>query len=358
MSPKLNDPILRDWDDKYPSLMNLPLNRIYGKINQYFSSNRHDSTICRSSLSELSSNYALLLSICNKVDNILKMTIYNVSLLPSVDVNKYCEYLSYFLYVQIINNNINSYSDELYGALNKAKVIYGLNDCNIINFDISKEQFDKKKELYIHSELLNSIKNKHTTYNSYDSSIFTKYFNECVNSYKKIVQNNNCKEFENYEKELDNFINNFKETKNILEGKNITIFAEDISLIEKPTCTSEKSIATLEPKEAVATRTDHETVSTFVSSNTETAQMEPLVAGTDITPGLIFGIIDGIFFLSLIFYKFTPFGSSLHHKIGSIKNKFNLEVKNKEFIEDTFDNTNMNMYDDMYHIQYQSSQNS
>ncbi|SBT84932.1 PIR protein, partial [Plasmodium ovale] len=348
MAPKINDPILGDWDDKYESLMNLPLNRIYRKFNDYFYYARDNSTICRSSLSGLSSIDTLLVSMCHKIDKILEFSESAVSLYDSVDVNKYCEYLSYFLYDQIKNSNINSNINVFYETLNNVKEIYGLNDeCNIKNFNINKEQFNKKKELYIHGEILNWIKYKSRTYDSYHSQIFRKYFSECVNSYNRIVQNNNCKEFENYEKELDNFINNFKETKNILEGKNITIFAEDISLIEKPTCTSEESIATLKHEEAVATRTDHETGSTFVSFNIETAQMKPLDASTDITPGLIFGIIAGIFFLSLIFYKFTPFGSSLHHKIGSIKNKFNLEVKNKEFIEDTFDNTNMNMYDDM-----------
>ncbi|SBT57061.1 PIR Superfamily Protein [Plasmodium ovale wallikeri] len=354
MDTKINDPILGDWDHKYPSLMNLPLNRIYRNFNDYFSYARDNSTICRSSISGLSSIDALLVSMCHKIDKILEVSESTVSLYDSVDVNKYCEYLSYFLYDQIINNNINSYSDELYEALNKAKVIHGLNDCNIMNFKIGKKQFDKKKELYIHSEILNSIKNKHTTYNSYFSSIFTEYFNECVDSYKKITQDNYCQYIEYYKDELTTFINNFKETKNILEEKDITISAENISLLEKPTCLSEEGGKELVPEKNLVPGIDYQTVPTIVFPDSETTKMAS-DANTSANTGIVSGTLFGISLLSIFFLKFTPLGSRIQHKIWNTKNNYNIENKTDEIILDTSDNEDIYSYNNEYHIQYNSA---
>lgn len=284
--------------------MNLPLKRIYKKFSEYYSYARSENTNCSSSISILSPHSSLLLPVCHKIGKILESSNYIVSLYTSVNINKYCKYLSYFIYEQIKNTSTHNNVQVLYDTLNKIKKNYGLNDdCNIINFNINKEQFDNKKELYFHSEILNWIKSKSTTFGSYYSSVFSNYFNECVDSYKKIIHNNYCDYIQYYNEELDIFLNNFKETKNVLEKKHIGITAEDISLIDKPTCTSEEEGGELAREKSVAQDTDYQTFSTIVSSDTEITQMDSLDTGTDIKSGLVFGITTGIFFLFLLFYK-------------------------------------------------------
>ncbi|SBT55304.1 PIR Superfamily Protein [Plasmodium ovale wallikeri] len=358
MIQKINDHILGDWDNKYKSLMKLPLKRIYKKFNDYYSYTRSENTNCSSSISVLSPHDTLLLPVCHKIGKILESSNSIVSLYDSIDVNKYCVYLSYFLYDQIKDNSTYNNVQVLYDTLNKIKKNYGLNDdCNIINFNINIEQFDNKKELYFHGEILNWIKSESAAYDSNDSQIFSKYFSECVDSYEKIIHNNYCDYIQHYNEELDIFLSNFKETKIALEKKHIGITAKDISLIDKPKCTSEEGDGELVREKAVAQDTDYQALSTMVSSDTETTQMDSLDTGTDITSGLVFGIITGIFFLFLLFYKFSPFGTWIHRKIGIIRKNINLDVKNNEFIEDTFDNEDINLYDDTYHMKYHSSEN-
>ncbi|SBT83707.1 PIR protein [Plasmodium ovale] len=347
------------FSDNYPSLMNLPIKRIYRKFNEYYSYEKYVNTPCNSFLEEFFPHKDDVISVCLKIDQILKKSNTDIIYYKTFTINKYCKYLSYFLYDKIMNSNKYNNIHVLYDTLNKIKKIYGLNDnCNIINFSIDKEQFDKKKALYLHGEILNWIKDNSATYDSSDSQIFSKYFSECVNTYSRIAQNNYCKEFKNYEEELDHFLRNFKEAKNILEEKKIIISGENIKILEKPTCTSEDGSVPPAHETDVVPHTDDGIPSIAISSDVQTDQMESTDAGTDITSGLVFSSLAGMILFSFIFYKFTPFGTWLHRKIGSINKNFNLDVKNNEFIEDTFDNENINIYDDTYHMKYHSSENA
>ncbi|SBT83665.1 PIR protein [Plasmodium ovale] len=338
MAPKITDPILSNWDEKYPSLMNLPLNRIYRKFNEYFSYRIYDRNICNNSISEWSPHEDLLLSICHNVNNILITSKSMVTMYPLVNVNKYCTYLSYFLYDHINHSNINSNINVLYEALNNVKKFYGLNDdCNIINFNINKEQFDRKKELFFHGEILNWIKHESKKFDNFYSELFTKYFNECIDSYKKIINDKYCQYIQHYKDELSIILKNFKETKNILEANNIIISSEDISLIAKPTCSSEEGGEELAPEQVLLPGTNHETLSTIVFPDTENVKMGS-EADTSVNAGI-----------------FTPLGSRIQHKIWNTKNNYNIENETDEIILDTSDNEDIYSYNNEYHIQYNSA---
>ncbi|SBT73522.1 PIR protein [Plasmodium ovale] len=355
MAHKITDPILSNWDERYQSLMNLPLYRIYRKFNEYFSYKRYDSNICNNSTSEWSPHEDLLLPMCHNVKNILKTSKSMLRTYTLVNVNKYCTYLNYFLYDQIKNSNINSNINEFYETLNNVEGIYDLKDeCKIVNFNINKEQFDKKKELYFHGEILNWIKHKSTTFDSYYSSIFSTYFNECVNNYKKIIQDNYCQYMQHYKYELNTFLKNFKETKNILEQNNIIISSEDISLITKPTCSSEGRGEELASENVVLPGTNYQTVPTIVFPDSETTEMAS-DANTSANTGIVSGTLFGISLLSIFFLKFTPLGSRIQRKIWNKAKNYNLEHQNDEIILDTSTNEDIYSYNNEYNIQYHSA---
>ncbi|SBS91124.1 PIR Superfamily Protein, partial [Plasmodium ovale curtisi] len=78
-------------------------------------------------------------------------------------------------------------------------------------------------------------------------------------------------------------------------------------------------------------------------------------AYTNVNAGIVSGTLFGTLLLSLFFWKFTPLGSRIQHKIWSTKNNYNIENKTDEIILDTSDNEDIYSYNNEYHIQYNSA---
>ncbi|SBT83657.1 PIR protein [Plasmodium ovale] len=337
--------------------MNFDLYIIYKRFSHIYDYNSYSSSLCDNYLEGYSQPYTDIHSICKKFDNIFKNVF--VSTNELITLNKKCEHLSYFIYEKIKSFATNINIDELYETLNYAKDIYNISKdkCSIINFHNNKEVFDKMKELYFRNEILQEIKDKYDR-NFIDNEEFCKTFiDESADLYNEIIRTNFCKYDEYYKKVIKNFSNNFEKTKDLLNGKRIEIPEIEKKLFPMPDCKSDEEGA-ISPQAQVEYLHNQQGIYNpegfaphmDLSSNFDT--------GKNSIPGIVSGLLIGTCSLLFFIYKFTPLGSSLPNKIWKTKEKFNLEDKSDELILDASDNESMDLYNSMYNIQYNSSQNA
>ncbi|SBT83695.1 PIR protein [Plasmodium ovale] len=337
--------------------MNFALYRIYNRFSILYAYNKYGEGICDAYIKGISEHSANIISACTKIDNILKSSISDVY---SDTVNKYCEYLSYFIYEKIKSFATNSNIDELYETLNVAKVIYSISKdkCSIKNFHSNKEYFDNMQELYFRNEILQDIKNKYDSLFTDNEEFCKNYIIESADLYNKIVNTKFC-EYDQYYKEIiRNFSNNFEEIKALLKAKRIEIPEIKRELSQIPSCEAVAKVATLAQAGAPDSHGRGQDIYNpgVLSTDMETSGTPD--HGNNSIAGVVSGILIGICSLFFTIYKFTPLGSSLHNKIWMTKKKFNLEDKSDELILETSDNESMDLYNSMYNIQYHSSQNA
>ncbi|SBT52670.1 PIR Superfamily Protein [Plasmodium ovale wallikeri] len=354
MSDEITDPLLRIWNSKYESLVGLPLFRINNQFNTYYSFGKNENPICNSSIPEKSLLFSNLRNVCHKIDQILK-NLLKIHLKYDIDINKRCEFLSYFIYDKIKNiNTINNFQD-IYKALNDAKKSYNLNDdeCTILKFNI-EEEFNKKKELFFCTDILYWIEKEYNNLFIGDSRFFNQYISECADFYNGIMQNDFCKNDKLYEPELKKFHEVFNQTKDFLKGKSVTS-VENIKLKEKPACEPEAVDSVLQGKGLLVPETDRQMADISDQPIDVPVPKNSSNFGMHTSEGIILGITFGTFLLFLSVYKFTPFGTWLYNKIRKKKYIYSLEDKNNELLLDGSDNEDTNLYSELYPITYQSA---
>ncbi|SBT73301.1 PIR protein [Plasmodium ovale] len=337
----------------YRFLSELPLYGLYENFYFHFSSDTHGSVTCDFYIPGTYENAVDILPLCRKIDKILQDHKYLDSTYDSVNIEKLCKYISYFSYEMLKNNSSYANDNILYEILKYSKSSYGLPDnCNITNFKIDKESFDKKKNIFFHSEILHWIKNKHKFSSNY-SSEYNKYLQESADTYVKITNDEGCKYFQHCKNELQNFYKNFKGAKEYLMGKSIMITVDDIELPEKTKC-STQDVGVYSSGHRSQSLGSGEGV--FPDGGRHHGQIlrDNSNQDTGINSGVPLGIMGGTALLSLIFYKYTPLGPWLHSKIARGGEKMHLEEKINEIYLDTSENENINSYNDMYNIQYNS----
>ncbi|SBT55408.1 PIR Superfamily Protein [Plasmodium ovale wallikeri] len=348
----MNDSFFNGWQKKYPPFMNLPLRMIYHKFSLYYNHVTVGSSLCNNYIEDSHPERNIILPLCHKANSVLKRL--KTLTARELDITKLCEYLSYFLYDKIKNSTSNSNVEEFYQILNQIKKSYDLNDdkCELKNYKMDMLVFKNKKNLYIYSDILNWIKKK-SVFNTFYSSYYNNYLDECVKSYKEAANANNCKYFQHFKGELECFLNNFNDTKNFLKQKGITI-SEAAENIEKYTCPSEADSA-FTPK--VFTGSEDGTPVQDINGppDVEVHSMSTPNNGKGITAGIASSMITGMSLIFFFLYKFTHIPSWLHHKIRRIKKESDLEGKSDEFILHTSENESMNLYKDEYNLNYNSS---
>ncbi|SBT83703.1 PIR protein [Plasmodium ovale] len=358
MSTRTTDPILHELEKKYPILIRLPLFRIYNKFYSY-SIRPAVNSICSSYIKKGYENLSHTLSTCEKIEKIIVYTKSIVPNFPLINIDKYCEHLSYFIYEKIKNITTKNNYEDLYKALNEAKVRYILNhdNCNITNFKNNEEEYNKKKELFFRGEILQWIKKNYEEMFSGNETFFNNYFQDCVNFYNENIKNEYCKLAKLYDNEIKSFLNNFKETKQFLEDKRENITIDDISLPSESTCVPEPEIE-LEERKPGSLASGSSMISSSGHSNDETTPIGSPNSDKDKTLEILLSVAAALFLVFPILYKFTPFGTWLHNRIEMNKGKFDPEEKNEELNIDNFENENIISYGDMYNINYHSAQNS
>ncbi|SBT84897.1 PIR protein [Plasmodium ovale] len=328
---------------------NLPLYSIYRDFSLLIGRFHRDHGLCHLYLEPSTDNYSVILPICLTVEEILRKvqlkSQYKIS-----DAYNPCKFLSYLLYDKVKNISTENNFKDLYEAID-AMIFGSLNkeNCKIIKFN--KEEFDKKKELYYRGETLYWFKN------NYENSIFrnestcSHYIRECEDFYNQNIEIKDCTKLKHYKSELKYFIENFNETKNNLQNRGIQISAKDIPLFEESTCQSESGSTELEQQGVVDLEDDGQELSRSGIFTDKTINLEDHEVPTNNSAGIVLGIMTGVFLLFFIHYKFTPFGTWL-------KNKFNLGDKTNEFSLNNSANENVDLYNEIYNIKYNSAENS
>lgn len=243
-----------------------------------------------------------ILPVCRIIETILKNFSYFKKLYDSVKIETFCKYLSYFSYEILKNNRSYTNVNELYEILNDASGSYGLYNCNIKNFEIDKEAFDKKKNIFFHSEILHSIKNK-SNFSNYDSSEYNEYFQESAKTYAEITNDEECKYFQYCKNELENFYKNFKETKECLKENEINISEDGIELPEKTKCAIQDVSIHLPEQRSQSLGSSQDLFSNGEQHRRQNLLRDNSNKNTGINSGVSLGIMGGIIPLSLIFYK-------------------------------------------------------
>ncbi|SBT83369.1 PIR protein [Plasmodium ovale] len=354
MTPKYTDNILHSWEKKYNFLSKLPLFGLYKNFYTYFSHSHYANGMCDHYIPDTFEHATDILPVCRVIETILKNFNYLINLYDSVNIETFCKYLSYFSYEILKNNRSYTNVKELYEILKYSTETYILNgNCNITNFEIDKEAFDKKKNIFFHSEILHWIKNKHEFSSNY-SSEYNQYFQECAKKYKEIISDEDCKYNQYCKEELENFQKHFNETKKYLKENEIDISEDDIELPEKTKCASQDMSILIPEQRSQSLHSSQDVYSNGGQHRGQNLLRDNSNQNTGINSGVSLGIMGGIIPLSLIFYKYTPFGPWLHSKIARRKKKIHLEEKINQIYLDTSENENINSYNDMYNIQYNS----
>ncbi|SBT83608.1 PIR protein [Plasmodium ovale] len=335
--------------------MSLTLYTINRNFSSYYDYKQYREDICIYYIPQSIPHFSEFRQVCYAVYNTLKQ-LYSKHF---TELDKNCksyEYVSYFLYDKIKNIYTKNNFEDLYEIL--ATILnYTVEGkkCDIIRFHMNKDEFDKKKELYFHSEILQWIKLKNEDTFYFDKDFCKNYINKCFNFYTKKIKDSDCKEFRHYEKELKNFSNNFNATIKFLKENEINIAENDIELPIKTECSSEEQSTKLTQFQDNSENRDQEMGYDSANSKPGPTSLDFSHANTNVNAGIVSGTLFGTLLLSLFFWKFTPLGSRIQHKIWSTKNNYNIENKTDEIILDTSDNEDIYSYNNEYHIQYNSA---
>ncbi|SBT83966.1 PIR protein [Plasmodium ovale] len=313
----------------------------------------HERSSCEYKISENLAHSNYIRQVCKNIETHLSQLKNLISTIHLADVAKGCEYLGYWIYDKI--KHINSSRDDiqnLYRAINYLNLLNGLNGkcSNIRDFNISEDKFNKKKELFFHTENLFWIEKKYSTIISSDPSLYGKYLDECAKYYRKFMLDYYCKNREDYKSELVDFSTNFNRTKNFLKEQKIQIVLEDLKSPETFDCTLESKIP--EEEGPVASH-PHD------PQNHRGGEQDALIddvdsAGTN--PGTIAGTGLGISFVMLLSYFFLYKFKGYQHFIRPLIQKekkllSNLEDEDNEIIQIS-DPNQMNLDNTSYHVNY------
>ncbi|SBS94530.1 PIR Superfamily Protein [Plasmodium ovale curtisi] len=337
---------------RFDLLMKIPLYSIYKDFNMYYSHYSSSNKIVINELVLYSQCTKEFIPGCKTIINALKNLKYNLAKYDLFDTNKHCEYLSYLLYDKFKKiTEINF--EQLYEEINYNMPIYDLNDktCHIKKFDNYKGNFDNKKYLYFHSEMLHWIKEKYEKHFKHEQDFCIKCIQDSAKFYNEKIKNKYCEEKESYEIELRSFIENFNETKEFLERNGMQITPSITELPTVPSCPAEKSTIALDTGRHSHSLGEPENNPVLGDSVPEIPPMGNPNNGADTTAGIVLGTFSGISLLYFFFHKFTPFGSLISQKLGSTTKYFNLGEKSEELNLDAY-NDDTNLFNNEYHIQY------
>ncbi|SBT73682.1 PIR protein [Plasmodium ovale] len=322
----------------------------------------YEKEYCKDIIKNNDEHVSYIRTVCYNVESILSKLSSMATNGNINSINEGCAYLNYLIHDKIKHINSSSVNIEgLYNAIYYYKVIYGLMEkcTNIEKFNISNDEFDKKKTLYFHTENLSLIENRYESISDSDHASYAKYFDECFKYYYQILQDEYCKKDKVYKNELNDFQKTFNKTKNFLKQQQINISIDDLQSTEEYNCSTE----VLQP--APTTR-GQGMLDAAMSDSLGARSPGQQAIGKD-TPdinqsnisGIIGGTFLGTFALLLMSYKYTPFGPWLRQKKDVANNLFNNnEIRNHELLINNSENENINLDEQLYHIKYYSAENS
>ncbi|VUZ99761.1 PIR protein [Plasmodium vivax] len=401
MSVTHRDYIFEDLQTRYDFVRDLPLSTVYSLFysNKIYEELRDSH--CNSLPTGINSDICDHRSFCISFQNALR-DLYGMILTKYLDNNsKWCEYLSYCIHTNILNSKSCKHNEQLYRQIDEIIRDYHTvhNNCNIQKFTIGREDFIKKKKLYLLGEILFWIKNKYEYSDYLNKYSYDTFFGECSSLYGQIISTDKCNIKEAYRKEFINLVNTFNSTKEYLIGKHKSIPHDDLDLPKETLCQQAvKGIKTgselpekikaaqekpeedeaLEKKTVESTGPKGEGLVAGVSLSdarvTEgSLYTEPAATLSDIqieveamdgessdentsnTLGTIVGTSLGFVLPLITMYRFTPLGTWINTKILGRNNIMkNIKNNNQDFLLNSSENREMELGDTMYRVAYNS----
>ncbi|SBT74333.1 Plasmodium vivax Vir protein, putative, partial [Plasmodium ovale] len=211
MSPQVKDHFFEKYEKDYPFLLELPLYAIYIHFHRNDIHGHELHSSCESQIKNENAHTSEIRQVCKAVQTYLLQLDGLKDTFRLKDVSKTCEYLNYWIYDKIKHiKNSRDNIKNLYNTINP-KSVHDLSDgcSNIKDFDISEDEFNRKKELFFHAENLYWIEKKYITIPTKYSSFYEKYLVKCAEYYNEIMLNTYCKNNDEYKLELKNFSTNF-----------------------------------------------------------------------------------------------------------------------------------------------------
>ncbi|SCA81851.1 Plasmodium vivax Vir protein, putative [Plasmodium vivax] len=322
--------------DKYDFVYDLPSCGFYSSLKVDNTHRSSPNQYCKSIQEGKHPDNCNLQSICINMENTLSQFGYEQCIKFLRNNNKCCDYLNYFIYSYIKSNDPCEDLDNLYAQLNKAKNVYfkSYSSCNIKKFDLNKEDFKKKKELYFHGDILYWIKEPDVFIKIDKTESFDKYLKKCYDIYTNIVQNYDCKSDKAFGSDLRVFRENFNTAMDYLKSKDIYISTYELKAPERSECALDNQTR---EGDDMDTDTQDATLNTRNIIRIST------------------GITGGMSLLLFSLYKFTPFRYWLRR--GSLRNKisqYNAEEKNHELFLNHSGYEHSNPNEIAYNVGYSS----
>ncbi|KNA01705.1 hypothetical protein PVNG_04731 [Plasmodium vivax North Korean] len=186
-------------------------------------------------------------SLCKSAINAFSYIKYTINSKIFNNNTKWCEYLSYFLHDNIQKCKSCNHTEQLYIELNKIIRADNTmdNNCTIEKFTNDIEDFKKKKELYLLSEILYLIKNEYKYIFYVNEDSYNEFFRKCANIYKEIIPAGNCNKMKEYNSELSEFKKNFDETMSFLNQKGFRI-TQDLITYNESVCRKQSQAVQIE----------------------------------------------------------------------------------------------------------------
>ncbi|SBT02351.1 PIR Superfamily Protein [Plasmodium ovale curtisi] len=314
-------------------------------------------SLCDTFLNQGANNYKKLRDHCLKGEKILRLFKSKLHSIETDDIrNTFCYYINYMLYSQIheINRSSNDISDYYSALIKYNSYINPYNGCvNINDLRINKDDFQKKIDLFIHSENLYWIRENYDQVYNEDDTSFNNFLDEVANNYNRIIDNTDCQKIAPYERELRNLEREFSSTLEFLKERTKNINAE-----------------TLKPRKAKCLHIDAIGNSLIInrlgydSSTSGGARWSPSndeVNGNNhsiYTFVVSFVIISAILVTLFILYKFTPYGFLFSNKIKRIKKMLdNIYLEGKKVSLHTSEEKSIDTYKEKYQLAYHSQEN-
>ncbi|SBT51488.1 PIR Superfamily Protein [Plasmodium ovale wallikeri] len=329
-----------DEDEQYKNkIRELPLEEFYAVLD-----NENDldytPTVCPGQMQTDVDIGEKLSNLCRKVEYKLKHFSDIKSVCNTIPDKKFCDYFNYWLGNEV--RNINTNSNKVMGIANTFNMIASslvYNGCTCKKGNFTNAQFSKCKQFFDFTENLegiNNIKNKFTTS---DDNFYCTYIKKAVNEYNKIMMDGLCKNNSCvYYAEFQGFKNRYNELYSSLNSKcwnDLPCLVNEQGKYEppcKPPSYGDPQMARLN------TQLPHTEGSDSESTN------HALI--TSVCTVLLMSAF------TFILYKFSPFGSWLHHKVLKKKNALdNIDEEDYQFLH-PFVVENLNSDEKTYNISH------
>ncbi|GAW82736.1 variable surface protein [Plasmodium gonderi] len=186
-------------------LNSILLNKFYEDLNNKYNEN-HNSNSCEKALQPYTNNYRYIYEYCNKVSELINKWDNIIKSYTNYDNLKLCNYFGYWFYDKVIEKKPNllivKFLYDILKVLNKNNY---KNKCLPNNYNVHKEAFKNKKQLFEFIEYYDFIKNTLSSTLHSEREKYCDYISHIFGLRYAMAQEDKCKNSSIYENDIKNF---------------------------------------------------------------------------------------------------------------------------------------------------------